>query len=1311
MRTSVTYIALRKAPLFVMLVFTLVVNVVCFGQAMDDDETVIDNEPLIINMGVDDILPPGQRIYSLLTQPEFGTFTWLNSSTGLGSLSVEPQVFFYHNSEVMYFDYQVCVGTYCDTATVEVLLRFRNDNPFAKNDTLYVETGTGRWGDVTPNDGDVDSLADPFITGNYMNWQVIPPSHVDTNISPIDSFPKFFGTFYYHPLPNFIGEDFFIYYNQEPNPCLLVSNAARVTIFVVPSNENPVAGDANIANAIEEQPVSYNLLPLTSDPENEVLHFALTGQPHGGMATINANGQLTYTSTNNFIGLDTVAYTVMDLVGQLDTGYVYIQVANGNNDAPLILNSTAIAQEDSGTNFSIATPDLVDGDVLTYQVVSSSAFGNYTVGANGNVNYTPPANYTGTDIIRYRACDNGGLCDTADIVITITPVNDAPVAGSDFNTTVINGTVSGQVNGNDSDIDNNANQLTYLLLDPALHGTATVQANGTYTFSPDPLYFGEDLFTYRVCDSQGLCDEANVVINVLYTNLAPSTQNSGTTVAEDDSAVINLSAVSSDFNGGDLTYSLVSSSSFGTFAPIVNTGFNFAPSENLSGTFQIAYRVCDTGNLCDTAMLTIDITPINDAPIVMPRSVSALEDTPVSWTATYWDVDSDNTTLTLEVIEYPQHGTLSGDFIYEGDANYFGEDAITFRVCDSEGACVESTHTLMIEAVNDGPVATGETVSIIEDSGPDVISLNNNDTDVDGDALQYTLLSDESAHAINFSISGLMAISPAENFNGTITLDYAVCDGAGLCDTATLIISVEAVNDLPQSAFPQLTTTEDTALSFNPSSYTSDIDGDQITYSIISSQGIEATFDPANQTYSLTPITNFFGDASVVIQVCDGTIPCTTDTLHIQFDAVNDAPVVSDIAVFTFVNIPAEGELIGFVSDVDDLAFTASVENNSNGTLTIDSTLHFSYIPTADFVGINSLILTVCDSSGLCDTAVFMIEVFPPNQAPQASGASFETCQAVSVTIPVASLVSDDAEAAESLSCFFTSSAPAQIVVSSPATEAVILPSSFFSGIMTIDMVVCDNASPALCDTAQYTIEVVPSFTPEITAATIEQISCNGSNDGSIVISSTTDTTSPTFEWSNAGSGSSINALEPGDYSVTILSSIPCSAPGTASFTIIEPELLTASFTATNISDTGNGTIDVIIAGGTAPYEVSWTGPQGYTSTTLSLIELGTAGTYTAIITDANACTTSLEVVITSQQEHTTTSFRLYPNPAADNTIRVDLPAETALPCTYVLTDLSGKAVQEGLIFGYSQQINITDIAGGCYLLTIDGYSVRMMRH
>jgi hypothetical protein len=1310
MRTSVTLIAYRKAPLLVLVVFTMLVNAVCFGQAMNDEDNVNEDEPLTLNLGFNDILPQGPRIYSLASQPEFGTFTWLNTGTGLASLTVEPQVFFEHNWETFTFDYEVCVGTFCDTATVEILLRFRNDNPFANNDTLYVETGTGRWGDVNPNDGDPDSLSDP-ITGNYTSWQVIPPSYADLTVSPIDSFPKRYGTFYYKPIANFIGEDYFTYYREEPLPCFGVSQDAYVTIFVVPSNENPVAGDATISNAIEEQPITYNLLPLTSDPENEVLHFAIAGQPQGGFASVHANGLLSYTSANNFIGLDTVSYTVMDLVGQLDTGYVYIQVANGNNDAPKLQSSSAITSEDLPVNFSIATVDGVDGDALTYQIVSATALGTYTVGASGVINYTPPANFSGNDIIRYRACDSFGLCDTAEVILTITPVNDAPIAANDFNTTIINGTVNGQMAGNDSDIDNTTNQLTYILLDSALHGTVSIQENGTYTYTSGDLYFGEDSFTYRVCDSQGLCDDADVVIDVLYTNLPPQTEDFNASTPEDGSIVIDLTGVSSDFNGGDLSFNLLSTSTFGAFTPIVNTGFNFTPLENLSGTFEISYRVCDTGNLCDTALLSIDIAAVNDAPVVQSQILTVLEDNPTAWTVAYTDIDSDNTNLTLEVLEYPEHGTLSAEFNYLGNSNYHGADAFTFRICDSEGGCTTVTQSVIVEAIDDAPVAISEAFSVVEDSGSEVIPLNNNDTDVDGDELQYVLLSGTDNHTVNLSVSGLMAISPAQNFNGIITLDYAVCDGIGLCDTAAFVLTVTPVNDLPQSNFPALQANEDVPFTFDPAPYVVDVEDDQVAYSIISSQGVAATLDTANQTYSLNPVADFFGEALLVIQVCDAAAPCITDTLLIQIEPVNDAPMVSDIDVFTFVNIPAEGELIGFVSDVDDVAFTASIENNENGNLIIDSTLHFSYTPSQDFIGTNSIVITICDMAGLCDTALFKIEVFPSNQAPDATPGSFETCQAQSFTIPIASLVTDDAQPAEDLIYTFSSSAPAQIILSTPATEATIIPSSIFAGLMTIDMVVCDNASPALCDTAQYQLEVIPSFTPEITAVTINHISCNGLNDGSILINGTTDSNQTTFQWSNGQEGDSVSTLAPGDYVVIMNSNTACSLQGTASFTINEPDLLSASFSSTNISDISNGSIVLSISGGTDPYVVTWTGPQGFSSSSVSLIDISTGGMYQAEISDANGCATSLEVNITSHEEHVNQTFGIYPNPVAENNLQVELSSSMPMPCAYSITDLSGKTVQQGTISVYRQTLDITHVAGGCYLLSIGEHSMRLMRH
>ncbi|MFN5620731.1 MAG: Ig-like domain-containing protein [Flavobacteriales bacterium] len=1311
MQFSTILSSIHKIAQHSLVLMAVLVNAVCFGQAFNDEYNVDDDGPLILTLGINDQLPPGQRIYSLLTQPEFGTFTWLNANTGQASLSVEPQVFFYHNFDYFTFYYEVCVGTFCDTAAIEVQLRFHNDNPFAGDDTLYVETGSARWGDVTLNDGDPDSLSDPN-TGTYTSWQIIPPSFADFTVSPIDSFPKKYGTFLYKPIANFIGEDYFTYYRQEPFPCTLNSSPpARVTIIVVPSNENPIAGDATISSAIEEQALAYNLLPLTSDPENEVLQFALAGQPHGGVASVNALGQLTYTSTNNFIGADTVAYTVMDLVGQLDTGYVYIQVANGNNDAPLLSNGTASTSEDSVLNYSIATIDAIDGDALSYQSVSSSSLGSYTVSGEGTITYTPPLNFSGTDIIRYRACDPSGLCDTASVTITIAPVNDAPIAANDFNTTIINGTVTGQMTANDSDIDNATAQLTYILLDAPLHGTAFIQPNGTYSYSPNELYYGEDRFTYRTCDSDGLCDDADVVIDVLYTNLPPSTQGLNAASLEDETIVVDLSIVSTDFNGGDLTFNLLESSTFGTFTPIVNTGFYFVPTENINGYFEIAYRVCDTGNLCDTALITLDITAVNDAPVVEPLTLYVQEDSAVQWFAEYTDIDSDNANLTLEIVEYPQHGTLSNDLTYQGDLNYHGEDAITFNVCDSEGACTSVTHSILIEAVNDTPLATGENVTVEEDSGPDLIPLNNNEIDIDEDVLQYILISDAGPHVISFSNSGLMSIIPSANFNGIIELEYAVCDAGSLCDTATLVITVTPINDAPQSNFPALSATEDIDINFDPAAYVTDIDGNPLTYSIVSSQGVAATFNPGDQTYALQPVSDFFGNASVVIQVCDGNSSCTNDTLIIDIQPVNDAPIVSDIDVFTFVNIPAEGELIGFVSDVDDISFTAMAANNALGNLTIDSALHFSYIPAQDFVGINSIEITICDSSGLCDTALFLIQVYPPNQAPQATGGSFEMCQAQSFTIPIATLVSDDAQSAAELSYLFSASAPAQITLGSPANEVIVSPSSLYSGLMTIDMIVCDNASPALCDTAQYEIEVVPAFTPEITGAIINAVSCHGANDGSIIINSTTDINSTTFQWSNGSEGNALTALAPGDYAVTMISNTPCSLQGSAAFSISEPDALEATFSATNISAGANGSIEVIISGGTAPYSVNWTGPNGFTAATNSLIGLSADGMYLASITDANDCTTGLEVMLTSREEQAVQSFGVYPNPITENNLIIELTAAMPLPCPYIITDLSGKVIQQGAITSNRQTLDVSQLAGGCYLISVSEQVVRLLRY
>src|SRR5678815_3537100 len=87
----------------------------------------------------------------------------------------------------------------------------------------------------------------------------------------------------------------------------------------------------------------------------------------------------------------------------------------------------------------------------------------------GNYTYTPDTNYNGPDQFTYTICDVDGDCDTATVVITVTPVDDLPVAVNDNNTTLEDTPVSGSVSGNDSPSGDGGN--SYSVANSAGHGT------------------------------------------------------------------------------------------------------------------------------------------------------------------------------------------------------------------------------------------------------------------------------------------------------------------------------------------------------------------------------------------------------------------------------------------------------------------------------------------------------------------------------------------------------------------------------------------------------------------------------------------------------------------------------------------------------------------------------------------------------------------------------------------------------------------------------------------------------------------------
>jgi hypothetical protein len=118
-------------------------------------------------------------------------------------------------------------------------------------------------------------------------------------------------------------------------------------------------------------------------------------------------------------------------------------------------------------------------------------------------------NYTGLDQFNYEICDANGDCDLALVRITITPVNDPPVANDDPTTTPEDTPVTVCVLTNDTDVDNVLTGSGVMILDPANHGTGVLNpVTGCIVYTPAPNYNGTDTIQYKVCDAGGLCDTA-----------------------------------------------------------------------------------------------------------------------------------------------------------------------------------------------------------------------------------------------------------------------------------------------------------------------------------------------------------------------------------------------------------------------------------------------------------------------------------------------------------------------------------------------------------------------------------------------------------------------------------------------------------------------------------------------------------------------------------------------------------------------------------------------------------------------------------
>ncbi|MDO9255911.1 MAG: Ig-like domain-containing protein, partial [Bacteroidales bacterium] len=357
------------------------------------------------------------------------------------------------------------------------------------------------------------------------------------------------------------------------------------------------------------------------------LSVSITDQVNFDCAT-GTNGSVTVAGaggTPNYqYSLDGGAYQVSGIFTNLPIADYIVTVRDTNNctaQVPvkiilsgliLAVNDTFITSEDTQLNENVMTNDQVLCN-LPINVTSNTPpqHGTVTVNADGTFTYMPEPDYNGSDSFNYTITDFVGATSTATVTVTIDPVNDHPVTLNDSITVKYNTATSENVLSN-GHFDPDGTTLTVNttpLADP-VNGTFVIAADGTFTYTPNLNYIGDDMVILSLCDTgiplPSACTNDTLFIVVLPPNQPPVSVPENIGLCMDGSFIGTLTNGGTVFNGdtdpeNNLPLTLnslpVQDAAHGTFTitDVIAGTFNYTPNTGYSGTDIVIVSICDSG--------------------------------------------------------------------------------------------------------------------------------------------------------------------------------------------------------------------------------------------------------------------------------------------------------------------------------------------------------------------------------------------------------------------------------------------------------------------------------------------------------------------------------------------------------------------------------------------------------------------------------------------------------------------------------------------------------------------------------------------
>ncbi len=848
--------------------------------------------------------------------------------------------------------------------------------------------------------------------------------------------------------------------------------AVSTTFEWTVTNPAPVASNDSVTT---DEDTDVNVAVLTNDVDADGDPLTVTEAEAGnGTVTINPDGTLAYSPDANFNGEDTIIYTISDGEGGFSTATVTVTV-NPVNDGPTTVGLANQNGED-GADVSIPTAqgfDDIDGDDLTFTAsgLPPTLFIDPDTGLiTGTLDSDSSVN--GPFIVTVTATDPSGESVSTTFVYSIQ--NIPPIAVNDVATTPEDTPVTVAVLTNDSDPDGDALTITAA---STSDGTVVVNPDGTLTFTPAENFNGQAVVTYTVSDGQGGTATATLTVDVVAVNDAPESLPIPDVVNEDNQSVsVDTGSFFSDLDGDTLSFGvtgLPAGLSIDPATGIISGTIDRDASQPNGGVYSVTVTGTDPDGLTTSQTFTWTVT--NPAPTAVNDTATTDEDTPVDINVLANDTDPDGDPLTVTMAT-ALNGTVTiaadGTLTYEPNADFNGTDTITYVISDGNGGTSTAAVEVTVNAVNDPPVAVDDVATTNEDT-PVTIGVLGNDTDTDGDPLTVTAATSPDGMVV-INPDGTITFTPAPNFNGPTTITYTISDGNGGTSTATVSVTVDAVNDPPVANMDSATTDEDTPVDIAVLGNDTDVDGDPLTVTAADAPNGTVTINP-DGTVTYVPDPDFNGVDTITYTISDGQGGFSTSTVEVTVNAVNDAPIATPIAPQNDndADVISVSVASNFTDvDGDTLTFTAmglppglSIDAAGNITGTIDPDASQGG-PGSD--GIYSVTVTADDGNGGTVSQTFVWEV--NNPAPVATDDTATTDEDTPVIIPV--LANDNDPDGDALSVT-SATASNGLVTINPDGTITYTPNQDFNGTDTITYTISDGEGGTSTATVEVTVAPV----------------------------------------------------------------------------------------------------------------------------------------------------------------------------------------------------------------------------------------------